>query len=422
MPLTAAMTGFQRSFDFGPMYSPGSSSMNGLADPAGPPVDSACAPISPGSSGQSPIISVRSMPVQNARSPAAGEHRAVDVVVRRRPRQSRCSSCVHLGVERVVHLGAVQRHPRDAVRFLVDDGLEVGHACPPGVGRANGSVPSVALDVRGRIDRIADRFPPLKYALEIQDRYGQLHGNVSANSITLTAFLALFAVTLLAVAVIGYVDATNVDVAKSITQWLGLSGDAAQVVTDAVSTTRTSTRFATVVGFIGVITIGTSFAGSIATSYNIAWGVRNRGLIERLRSLAWLAVFGVLTVASIWATTLWTRWSTELSFLVVAITMVTNGLLWLFTSWWLPNRKVSFRAMLPAAAAHGDARGAEGHRRHLGAPADINASAGVGRDRCGVHVIAWILFFGRVVVYVTVIEVLEAERIGEKKPHPTLLP
>ena len=31
MPLTAAMTGFQRSHDFGPMLSPGSLNMNGVA-------------------------------------------------------------------------------------------------------------------------------------------------------------------------------------------------------------------------------------------------------------------------------------------------------------------------------------------------------------------------------------------------------
>lgn len=284
-------------------------------------------------------------------------------------------------------------------------------------------MPSVALDVRGRIDRIADRFPPLKYALAIQDRYEHLHGNVSANSITLTAFLALFAITLLAVAVIGYIDAANVDVAKAITHWLGLTGDAAQVVTDAVNTARTSTRFATVVGFIGVVTIGTSFGGSIASSYNIAWGVRNRGLIERLRSLAWLAVFGVLTVASIWATTLWTRWSTELSFLVVAITMTTNGLLWLFTSWWLPNRKVSFRAMLPAAAAGAVMLEALKVIGGIWVPRLVaNASELWGAIGAVFALIAWILFFGRVVVYVTVIEVLEAERIGEKQPHAQLLP
>jgi membrane protein len=287
----------------------------------------------------------------------------------------------------------------------------------------DGSVRLVALDVRGRIDRIAQRVPPLKYALSIQDRYSSLHGNVSANSITLTAFLALFAVTLLAVALVGYLDRSDVNVAKSITSWLGLSGDAGQVVTDAVRTASSSARFATIIGFVGVVTIGTSFAGAIATAYDIAWGVRNRGLVERLRGLVWLVGFGVLTAASVMATTLRTRLPTALSFLVVIVTMAVNGVLWLFTSWLLPNRKVSFRAMLPAAVAGAAMLEALKVIGGIWVPRLVsNASELWGTIGAVFALIAWILFFGRVVVYVTVIEVLEAERIGEKSPHPGLLP
>ena len=103
--------------------------------------------------------------------------------------------------------------------------------------------------MRRHIDRVAAKFPPLKYALQIQDRYEALHGNVSANSITLTAFLALFALTLLAVALVGYLDRSDVDIAAEITKWLGLSGDAADLVTNAVRTASNSARFATVIGF-----------------------------------------------------------------------------------------------------------------------------------------------------------------------------
>ena len=277
----------------------------------------------------------------------------------------------------------------------------------------------MAIDVRGRIDRIADRVPPLRYALSIQDRYEALHGNVSANSITLTAFLALFAITLLGVALVGYLDRTDVNVAKSITSWLGLSGDAARVVTEAVNTASNSARFATVIGFVGVITIGTSFAGAIATSYNIAWGVKNRGLVERLRALVWLVGFGVLTTVSVMATTLWTRLPTRLAPLVVIVTLFANAVLWLFTSWWLPNRKVSFRAMLPAAAAGAAMLEALKIIGGIWVPRLVTRSSELwGTIGAVFALIAWILFFGRVVVYVTVIEILEAERRREKSPQP----
>ena len=64
----------------------------------------------------------------------------------------------------------------------------------------------------------------------------------------------------------GFLDATNVNIAKEITKALGLSGDAEKVVTNAVNTARKSARFASVVGFVGVVTVGTSFT--------------NEGLIE----------------------------------------------------------------------------------------------------------------------------------------------
>lgn len=277
----------------------------------------------------------------------------------------------------------------------------------------------MAIDVRGRIDRIAERVPPLRYALSIQDRYEALHGNVSANSITLTAFLALFAISLLGVAIVAYLDRSDVNVARAITDWLGLTGDAARVVTQAVNTASGSARFATVIGFVGVVTIGTSFAGAIGTSYNLAWGVKNRGLIERLRALVWLLGFGILLAVSVMATTLWTRLPTRLSPLVVIVTLIANAALWLFTSWWLPNRRTTFRTMLPAAA--GGAAMLEALKIFGGiwVPRLVTRSSELwGTIGAVFALIAWILFFGRVVVYVTVIEILEAERRGERSPQP----
>lgn len=277
--------------------------------------------------------------------------------------------------------------------------------------------------MRRHIDRVAAKFPPLKYALQIQDRYEALHGNVSANSITLTAFLALFALTLLAVALVGYLDRSDVDIAAEITKWLGLSGDAADLVTNAVRTASNSARFATVIGFVGVLTIGTSFAGAIATSYNLAWDVKNRGLIERARALVWLLGAGVLVSFSVWTTVLWTRFPSELAFLVVIATLIANAVLWLFTSWWLPNRKTTFRAMLPAAMAGAAMLEALKVIGGIWVPRLVTRSSELwGTIGAVFALIAWILFFGRVVVYVTIIEALEAERLGQKQRHGDLLP
>jgi membrane protein len=279
----------------------------------------------------------------------------------------------------------------------------------------------VALDLRGRVDRVAERVPPLAYALRVIDRYNDIHGNVVANSITLTAFLALFALTLLAVAAIGFLDQTNVDVAKEITKALGLSGDAAKVVTQAVNTARKSARFATVVGFIGVVTIGTSFTNAIATAYNVAWGVRGRGLIDRARGLVWLAGVGVCFAANIVVTD-WDHPS-WLGPVLVVVTVAINAVAWMFTSWWLPNRRITLRAMLPAVAVGAVTLELLKYVAAVWVPRLIaNSSELWGTIGAVFALIAWILVFGRVIAYVAVIEVLEAERLGVKPRGANLLP
>ena len=276
----------------------------------------------------------------------------------------------------------------------------------------------MALDLRGRVDRVAERGPPRAYALRVIDRYNEIHGNVNANSITLTAFLALFAVTLLAVALIGFLDTTNVDVAKEITKALGLSGDAAKVVTNAVNTARKSARFASVVGFIGVVTIGTSFSNAIGTAYDVCWEVKGRGLIDRARGLVWLAGIGVLFAAGVVLTGWWTDFPNWLGPLLAVVTVAINAVAWLFTSWWLPNRRVMFRAMLPAALVGAVALEALKVAAGIWVPRLINKSSELwGAIGVVFAIIAWILVFGRVVVYVAVIEVLEAERLGAKLPR-----
>jgi len=279
----------------------------------------------------------------------------------------------------------------------------------------------VALDLRGRVDRVAERVPPLAYALRVIDRYNDIHGNVVANSITLTAFLALFALTLLAVAAIGFLDQTNIDVAKEITKALGLSGDAAKVVTQAVNTARKSARFATVVGFIGVVTIGTSFTNAIATAYNVAWGVRGRGLIDRARGLVWLAGVGVCFAANIVVSD--RDHPSWLGPAFVVVTVAINAVAWIFTSWWLPNRRITLRAMLPAVAVGAITLELLKYVAAVWVPRLIaNSSELWGTIGAVFALIAWILVFGRVIAYVAVIEVLEAERLGVKPRGANLLP
>ena len=121
MPLTAAITGFQRSHDFGPRLSPGSLNMNGVL------------PL-PTTSGS--VVSLRlaahllhAVDAGAERLLAgAGEHDAAHRVVAAQRAPQRVQLALHQRVERVVHVGPVQRDGRDTVGLFVRDRLELGNA------------------------------------------------------------------------------------------------------------------------------------------------------------------------------------------------------------------------------------------------------------------------------------------------------
>ena len=49
------------------------------------------------------------------------------------------------------------------------------------------------------------------------------------------------------------------------------------MVTDAVNTAQHSAKVASVVGIVGLIWVGSSFAVAVASAYNVAWRVPRRG-------------------------------------------------------------------------------------------------------------------------------------------------
>ena len=108
--------------------------MNGLVKPIVPPPLLPCEPLA-SSSGQSTFTSLRSIPVQNAFSPAAVSTTQLTSGLWRRPRQTSRSSSAIFPLNALCTCGPVERHPRDAVRRFVLDGLVVAHLSPPEVAR-----------------------------------------------------------------------------------------------------------------------------------------------------------------------------------------------------------------------------------------------------------------------------------------------
>jgi membrane protein len=268
----------------------------------------------------------------------------------------------------------------------------------------------VELDVRGRLGRLGDRWFWLGFALRVHDRFGELHGNQMATAVTLTAFVTLFPLVLVGLAVLGFVSVSSDDVPQRVVDNLGLTGSAADTVTDAIATAEKSRKLASVVGVVGLLWTGLGLAGALAYAYNTAWQVKERGLKDKAIGLGWLAGLGVLIALSFGATTAVEWLGGAFAPVLFLLGVALNGLVFLWTSWVLPNRRVGWRPLVPAAVVGGVGLEALKIVGTLLVPRLVaDSSALYGTIGVVFAVLAWLLFLGRLVVYVAVLEVVSWE-------------
>ena len=254
----------------------------------------------------------------------------------------------------------------------------------------------------------------------VLDRYRDLRGREEAAAITLYGLFALFALSVLAIAVVGFISADDHNVAERIVEGIGLTGSAAKIVTDAVTTAQESRATATVVGIVGLVWVGSSFAVTVASAYDHAYGVEQRFARARLVGLGWLLGAGVLLTAGSFVTGALSGLRWWLVPLVLAASIAVNTLLWLWTSWVLPNRKVALRPLIPAALV--GAVGLEVLKivGVLVVPRLVSKSSALyGTIGVVFALIAWLWFFGRLVVFVTILETLQGwRRSNSQAPSP----
>jgi membrane protein len=258
------------------------------------------------------------------------------------------------------------------------------------------------------------RWRPTRLALEVQDRYSELHGGELASAITLSAFLSLLPLLLVGIAVFGFFSAaSSKDLAKEVIENLQLdrSSQTAELITEAMRTAESSRKAASAVGLAGLLWTGLGVVNALQYAWNTAWQVPGRGLRDKAVGLAWLVGAGVLFVVSfaVSAASQLLPWFLEP--LGILIGLATGVGLWLWTAHTLPNRRVGWRALLPGALL-----GAIGFEvlkvlasfvvpRIVASSSDLYGPVGV-----VFAVLGWLLVFGRLVVYAAVTEVVVWER------------
>ena len=251
---------------------------------------------------------------------------------------------------------------------------------------------------------------PARLAVAVQGRYKELHGRELALAITLSAFLSLLPLLLVGIAVFGFFSAASSrDLAKEAVDQLGLarSSDTARLITEAMHTAESSRKAASVVGLAGLLWTGLGLVRALQYAWNTAWQVPGRGLRDKAVGLAWLGGAFVLFAASFALSAAGQLLPWYLEPVGILAGLATGVGLWLWTAHTLPNRRVGWRPLLPGAIV-----GAAGFEilkllasfvvpRFVASSSDLYGPVGV-----VFAVLAWLLLFGRLVVYSAVVEVV----------------
>ena len=300
-----------------------------------------------------------------------------------------------------------------------------------------------------KLDELGERWNWFGTVLRVQKRYGELNGNYLASSVTLSSFLSLFPLLLFAIAVLGFFSAGSPTLAGDVVERLGLTGDAAEGITSAIGTAERSRRAASVIGIVGLLWSGLGLVAALQYAINAAWQVTGRGWRDKLLGLSWLAGATLLFSTSFATSAVIRLLPGFLAPLGIIAGLSVNLGLWLWTFKVLGTRDVGWKALLPGAVV-----GAVGLEvlKAVGAfyvpGAVASASALYGTLGVVFATLAWLLFFGRLVVYAAVVNVVRWEedhgtvilemevprvsgdttepvdvtRAGETKPQPTPAP
>lgn len=265
--------------------------------------------------------------------------------------------------------------------------------------------------IKGKLITWGDRFQPLGWILRIQERYSDLHGNNIAAAITFQAFVSLFPLLLVAVAVIGWLSGDGTSIAGSVVRELGLSGDARKAVVDAVEAARESKKAASAVGLLSLFWSGLGLVNALQYGYNQVWQVEERGVKDKAVGIVWLAGAVLVFVGAAAITTV-LRWLPGyFAPLGIVVALLVNFGLWVWTSKILPNTRIPWKAVLPGAlfAAIGlevlKIVGAILVPRMVANSSQLYGTLGV-----VFALLAWLFFFGRLIIYSAVVNVVLWEK------------
>ncbi|MCO8129387.1 YihY/virulence factor BrkB family protein [Acidimicrobiia bacterium EGI L10123] len=260
-------------------------------------------------------------------------------------------------------------------------------------------------------ERLAE-YPVLGWLLRVQERFGEVKGTALANGIALQAFLSLFPLLILAVAVVGFVAADDVTFADEVIDSLGIAADdqLAEDLRDAIDTAKENRGTTGAIGLATLLWSGLNVVVALQRAVDSTWQTLGTGLKDKLKAIGVVAGGGVILVGSLALSALINFLPGFFAPLSVLAGLAVDFALFLWLFWALGRVHVGWRALAPGAAFC--AVGFEVLKLvgTVYVPKLVaNSSALYGSLGIVVAILLWLAFFGRLVVYGSTVNVIEWE-------------
>ncbi|MEO6988223.1 MAG: YihY/virulence factor BrkB family protein [Aquihabitans sp.] len=259
--------------------------------------------------------------------------------------------------------------------------------------------------MKQRLRQLGQRWPWFDRVLDVQDRYGEINGSFVSSGITVAIFIAVFPLLLVAIAIVGFVASNNDQFASQLIDELGLTGTAAQTMTDSLERASNSKQAASIVGLLGLLWTGSGVAVALQQGIRAPWQERSAGMRDRFRGMAWLATAGLGFAASIALGGLLNVLPDGVPVVLITALAVIVGMTFnIGLFWWmfkgLGTGRVPNRRLLPGAIMAGVGFEVLKLVGTVYVPRLVARSSGLyGSLGIVFAILAWLALFARLIVY-----------------------
>lgn len=208
-----------------------------------------------------------------------------------------------------------------------------------------------APSIKDRLTRIRGIGPAIGRVLDVQARYDEIGGAVLANALALQAFLSLFPLVLVGIAVLGFLSSGDEGFADEVIRGLGLNADdaLAEQLRTAIERAEQTRRTATVLGFVGLLLAAMGVIGVMETALDRVWQTTRSGVASRVAAVVWLLGTTAIVGVSVAAGVVTARLPWFLAPLTVALGLAVNVVLFTWTYGALGRAPIGWRDRLPGA-------------------------------------------------------------------------